>query len=92
MLYVKKRENKEIWENENSIVYLISKVEKEFQNNNMKNRKYADGYLPKIAYHISKSNSEKVNYFTERHETKYGKLGANDINKIIDMVMELAIK
>jgi len=92
VLYVKKRENKEIWENENSIVYLISKVEKEFQNNNMKNRKYADGYLPKIAYHISKSNSEKVNYFTERHETKYGKLGANDINKIIDMVMELAIK
>ena len=58
----------------------------------MKNRKYADGYLPKIAYHISKSNSKKVDYFTERHETKYGKLGANDINKIIDMVMELATK
>ena len=51
----------------------------------MKNRKYADGDLPKIAYHISKSNSEKVDYFTKRHETKYGKLGANDINKIIDI-------
>ena len=58
----------------------------------MKNRKYADGYLPKIAYHISKSNSEKVNYFTERHESKYGKLTASDISKVIDMVMELAVK
>ena len=58
----------------------------------MKNRKYADGYLPKIAYHISKSNSEKVNYFTERHEAKNGKLTANDISKVIDMVMELAVK
>ena len=67
-------------------------MREKFKNNNMKNRKYADGYLPKIAYHISKSNSEKVNYFTERHESKYGKLNANDINKIIDMVMELAVK
>ena len=59
----------------------------------MSNRKkYADGYLPKIAYHISKSNSEKVDHFTKRHESKYGKLNANDINKIIDMVMELATK
>jgi len=58
----------------------------------MKNRKYADRYLPKIAYHFSKKKNEKVNYFTERHESKYGKLNANDINKIIDMVMELAVK
>ena len=58
----------------------------------MKNSNYADGYLPKIAYHISKSNSEKVDYFTERHESKHGKLNANDINKIIDLVMELAVK
>ena len=58
----------------------------------MKNRKYADGYLPKIAYHISKSNSEQVDYFTERHESKYGKLTASDINKVINMVMELAVK
>ena len=54
----------------------------------MKNRKYADGYLPKIAYHISKSNSEQVNYFTKRHEAKYGKLTAEDMHKVIDMVYE----
>ena len=55
----------------------------------MKNRKYADGYLPKIAYHISKSNSKQVDYFTERHESKYGKLTASDISKVIDMVVEM---
>jgi len=58
----------------------------------MKNNRYADGYLPKIAFHISQANSEKVDYFTERHEAKYGKLTASDISKVIDMVMELAEK
>ena len=43
-------------------------------------------------YQYLKNHSEKVDYFTERHEAKYGKLNANDINKIIDMVMELATK
>ena len=56
----------------------------------MKNRRnYADGYLPKIAFHISQSNSEKVDYFTKRHESKYGKLTASDISKVIDMVVEM---
>jgi len=56
----------------------------------MKNRRnYADGYLPKIAFHISQSNSEKVDYFTKRHEDKYGKLTAADISKVIDMVVEM---
>lgn len=55
----------------------------------MKNKRYADGYLPKIAYHISQSNPDKVDYFTERHEAKYGKLTASDIHKVIDMVMEM---
>ena len=58
----------------------------------MKNKRYADGYLPKIAYHISKSNTEKVNYFTNKHEEKYGKLTAVDISRVIDMVVELATK
>jgi len=53
------------------------------------NTKYADGYLPKIAFHISQANADKVNYFTERHEAKYGKLTASDISKVIDMVMEI---
>lgn len=55
----------------------------------MKNKRYADGYLPKIAFHISQANADKVNYFTERHEAKYGKLTASDISKVIDMVMEM---
>ena len=58
----------------------------------MKNNRYADGYLPKIAFHISQRNTDKVNFFTKRHEETYGKLTAKDMNKIIDMVMELAVK
>jgi len=58
----------------------------------MKNNRYADGYLPKIAYHISQRNTDKVNAFTKRHEDTYGKLTAKDMNKIIDMVMEIAVK
>jgi len=58
----------------------------------MKNNRYADGYLPKIAYHISQRNTDKVNAFTKRHEDTYGKLTAKDMNKIIDMVMEIATK
>ena len=56
----------------------------------MKNNRYADGYLPKIAYHISQRNTDKVNFFTKRHEDKYGKLTAEDVNKVIDLVMEIA--
>jgi hypothetical protein len=55
----------------------------------MKINRYADGYLPKIAYHISQRNTDKVNFFTKRHEDKYGKLTAKDMNKLIDIVMEL---
>ena len=58
----------------------------------MKNNRYADGYLPKIAYHISQANSEKVNYFTNKHEEKYGKLTAVDISRVIDMVVEITTK
>ena len=54
----------------------------------MKNRKYADGYLPKIAYHIANQNADKLKYFTSRHEAKYGKLTHEDMHKVIDMVYE----
>ena len=65
------------------------RLRKKINLNNMKNKRYADGYLPKIAYHISQSNRDKVDYFTERHEAKYGKLTASDISKVIDMVVEM---
>tara|TARA_B100001093_G_C26580898_1_gene907212 strand:- start:50 stop:223 length:174 start_codon:yes stop_codon:yes gene_type:complete len=54
----------------------------------MKNTKYADGYLPKMAYHIVNNNADRLNYFTERHEAKYGKLTQDDMNRVIDMVYE----
>jgi len=50
--------------------------------------KYPNGYLPKIAYHIANQNADKLNYFTERHEAKYGKLTQEDMHKVIDMVYE----
>jgi len=59
----------------------------------MKNRRnYADGYMPKNVLHISQRNTDKVNFFTKRHEDKYGKLTAEDVNKVIDMVTEIALK
>ncbi len=55
----------------------------------MKNRRnYVDGYLPKIAYHLSESNLEQVEHFTKRHETTYGKLTSEDMRKVFDMVYE----
>ena len=55
----------------------------------MRNRRnYADGYLPKIAYHIYKKNPDNVTYFTQRQEETYGKLSEDDLKKVIDMVME----
>ena len=50
----------------------------------MSNRKkHADGYLPKIAYHITKGNTKAINWFTEQHEEKYGPLTFDDISKVI---------
>tara|TARA_B100002019_G_scaffold138977_1_gene119707 strand:+ start:705 stop:905 length:201 start_codon:yes stop_codon:yes gene_type:complete len=55
----------------------------------MSNRKkYADGYLPKIAYHITKGNIKAINWFTEKHEEKYGPLTFDDISKVISMVTD----
>ena len=50
----------------------------QIQNNMMKNDRYPEGYLPKIAYHIFKGNDEKVNYFIERQEAQYGEMGVED--------------
>ena len=52
------------------------------------NTKYADGYLPKIAYAIATNNVDKLNYFTKRQETRYGKLTHKDMNRVIDLVYE----
>ena len=55
----------------------------------MSNRKkHADGYLPKIAYHITKGNVKAINWFTEQHEEKYGPLTFDDISKVISLVTD----
>ena len=65
------------------------KLRKKFKNNTMSNRKkHADGYLPKIAYHITKGNVKAINWFTEQHEEKYGPLTFDDISKVISMVTD----
>jgi len=42
--------------------------------NSLDMRKYPDGYLPKIVYHMVQGNKEKVEYFVSRHEATYGPL------------------
>ena len=55
----------------------------------MKNRRnYADGYLPKIAYHLFKLNEESVQYFTKRQVDTYGELTEEDMKKVLSMVSD----
>jgi len=55
----------------------------------MRNRRnYADGYLPKIAYHLFKLNEEKVQYFTKRQVDTYGELTKKDREKVLNMVRD----
>ena len=35
-------------------------------------KKYEQGYLPKLAYHLSKGNTEKYEYFLQRQIEVYG--------------------
>lgn len=51
-----------------------------------KRKKYVDGYLPKIAYHLFKLNEEQVRYFTKRQIDTYGELTEKDMKKVLNMV------
>ena len=53
-----------------------------------KRKKYVDGYLPKIAYHLFKLNEDKVKYFTKRQVDTYGELTENDMKKVLNMVSD----
>lgn len=55
----------------------------------MKNPRYPQGYLPKIAFHIFNTNPKGVEYFTNRHEDLYGPITADDMTRVIEMVMEM---
>ena len=64
----------------------------QIQNNMMKNDRYPEGYLPKIAYHIFKGNDEKVNYFIERQEAQYGEMGVEEMTMIGDKIKALCFE
>ena len=64
----------------------------QIQNNMMKNDRYPEGYLPKIAYHIFKGNDEKANYFIERQETQYGEMGVEEMTKVGQKIKDLCFE
>ena len=64
----------------------------QIQNNMMKNDRYPEGYLPKIAYHIFKGNDEKVNYFIERQEAQYGEMGVEEMTKVGQKIKDLCFE
>ena len=55
----------------------------------MKNNRYADGYLPKIAYHMFKCDFDKMNHFMERQRNTYGKLTPDNLKRIVELHNEL---
>ncbi len=57
----------------------------------MQNERYAQGYLPKIAYHMFKGNDEKINYFVKRQEATYGPITPTQISEVEDMVEGLHV-
>ena len=48
----------------------------------VKNRKHANGYLNKIAYHLACGNNKKVSYFFDRQTEVYGSLTGADLEYI----------
>jgi hypothetical protein len=54
-----------------------------------KQNTYERGYLPKISYHLAKGNSEKVEYFMNRHTQAYGALTPGDLYFVTERVKHL---
>ena len=56
----------------------------------MKNsNRYADGYLPKIAYHSVNGNEDKVKYFMKRQQETYGAMDLDSWKKLAKLCAEL---
>ena len=55
----------------------------------MQNERYAQGYLPKIAYHMFKNNYDKTMYFYERQVEKYGKMTNAQKERVTELHNEL---
>ena len=52
------------------------------------NQKYPLGYLPKIAYHITRGNEEKAISFSNSHIEKYGEIEVNELVLLFDLIRE----
>lgn len=53
----------------------------------MKDSRYPDGYLPKIAYHSVRGNTEKVVSFMHTHIEKYGALNKQMLDRLEELIM-----
>ncbi len=48
--------------------------------------KYPDGYIPKIAYHMTQGNVDKVEYFWKKQTETYGHITSEQCYKIYQLV------
>jgi hypothetical protein len=54
----------------------------------MKNEKYPNGYLPKVAYHVAQGNEERAISFAKSHVEKYGLIDAEGMITLVKLVEE----
>lgn len=52
----------------------------------MKNNRYPDGYLPKVAYHMVKGNHDRATDFLKSHIDKYGTFNAKNLNRLNELM------
>jgi hypothetical protein len=58
----------------------------------MKDTRYTEGYLPKIAYHMFKSNFDKMMYFYDRQIEKYGEMTDKQKERVTELHNELVME
>ena len=56
-----------------------------------KQTSYKLGYAPKIAYHITQNNRDKVQYFLGQHVRKYGELNVVEMTYIAEYLKDSGI-
>lgn len=54
-----------------------------------KNNRYEHGYLPKVAYHLSRRDYKSAEYFAAKQKETYGPIEPQDIITIQEMVNEI---
>ena len=55
----------------------------------MKDVRYTEGYLPKIAYHMFKNNYDKMFYFYDHQVEKYGEMTNAQKERVTELHNEL---